>query len=84
MSNQTTLPGPPPTALCLLGAIAFLASAVVLFSLLRTRGKRGGTRAASFAGRGELKTLHIRETDVGRVTSASTTASWSRRSRARR
>lgn len=68
MSTQTTLPGPPPTVLYLLGAIALFAGATVLFSYLRTRPKRNRARAASFASRRELKDLHIRNTMAGRVT----------------
>lgn len=62
------LPAPPPLVLVLLAAIALLAGAVLLLAYLRTRGQRNRTRGARFASRGELKGLHAREAQSGRVT----------------
>jgi type IV secretion system protein VirD4 len=60
------LSGPPPAALYLLGVLAVLASAVIVFRVLSR--PRGVTRAAHLAKRGELAQLRIRYAQPGRVT----------------
>jgi len=64
--GKTLLTGPTDQVLWLLVAIALLAAAAVLLAWVRRRPER--PRAARFARTRELKTLHVRSPERGRVT----------------